>query len=224
MTQVSGTDAGRTAWVFGGSGLVGSALLAELARHPDTRTLAWTRRPFSPALRAPLTEVSVNLSEPSTWPTGPVDVAFCCLGTTIAKAGSQDAFVAIDETLVLALAAHALKHGCRHFLVITAMGSNARSTVFYNRVKGRTEDALQAMGFPQLTILRPSLLDGDRSEHRTGEKLGLVLARAFSPLIPAKYRAVHATAVARCMSEISRRTDSGVKIMESDLIQTFKTA
>lgn len=221
MDNATRTTTVRTAWVFGGTGLVGRALLNELAQETDTRTLAWTRRPFSPPLPAPLHTCEVDLQNASTWPREPVDVAFCCLGTTIARAGSQAAFVAVDETLVLALAAHAKAHGCRHFLVITAMGANARSPVFYNRIKGRTEEALKALGFERLSILRPSLLDGERGEQRTGERVGLVLARAFRPLIPLKYQAVQGTTVARCMNGISRRSDSGVKIVESDDIQSF---
>ncbi len=209
----------RTAWVFGGTGLVGGELLCQLATDADTQTVAWTRRAFTPALQAPLSEQRVDLSDSRTWPNGPVDVAFCCLGTTIKTAGSQAAFVAVDETLVLALAAHAKAHGCRHFLVITAMGANPRSAVFYNRVKGRTEDALKALGFERLTILRPSLLAGNRAESRAGEHLGLLLARTFRPLIPLKYQAVEAATVARCLREISREADAGVKIVESDLIQ-----
>lgn len=220
MTHTPEDTQRQRIWVFGGTGLVGSALLKTLAVSAGVDVLAWTRRPFNPPLPAPLTACEVSLSDPSTWPTTPVDTAFCCLGTTIATAGSQAAFVAVDETLVLALAAHAKAHGCRHFLVVSAMGANARSAVFYNRVKGRTEDALKAMGFAQLTILRPSLLDGDRAEHRPGERLGLVMARLFAPLIPMRYRAVHANAVAQCMAEISRQQGSGVKIIESDLIQT----
>lgn len=209
----------RSAWVLGGSGLVGGHLLCMLAAETGTHTTALTRRPFSPPLQAPLGEAVVNLSDSRTWPSGPVDVTFCCLGTTIKVAGSKEAFVAVDETLVLALAAHAKAHGCKHFLVITAMGANARSPVFYNQVKGRTEEALRALNFERLTILRPSLLDGNRAESRPGEHVGLLLARTFRPLIPRKYQAVQAATVARCLLEISRETDAGVKIVESDLIQ-----
>ncbi len=209
----------RKAWVFGGTGLVGGHLLCMLAADRNTQTTAFARRAFSPALQPPLKEAVVNLADSSTWPSEPVDVAFCCLGTTIKVAGSQEAFVAVDETLVLALAAHARAHGCRHFLVVTAMGANPRSPVFYNKVKGRTEEALKALGFERLTILRPSLLDGNRAESRPGERVGLLLARAFRPLIPKKYQAVQTATVARCLLEISQENSAGVKIVESDLIQ-----
>lgn len=215
------TDTQRTAWVFGGTGAVGRELLCLLAAESDTHTRAWSRRPFAPALTAPLTECVTDFGHPQRWPDGPVDVAFCCLGTTIRKAGSKAAFVAVDETLVLAAAAHAKANGCQHFLVITAMGSNARSPFFYNQVKGRTEEALQALQFPRLTILRPSLLDGHRAEKRLGEDIGLIAARLLRPLIPLKYQAVSTAAVARCMLARSRETDAGVKIVESDLIQAY---
>jgi uncharacterized protein YbjT (DUF2867 family) len=101
------------------------------------------------------------------------------------------------------------------------MGANPASLTFYNRVKGQMEAALQNLGFARLSIVRPSLLAGDRSEHRPGEAMGLVLANWFKPLIPARYRAVSVDAVARCLLETSRQAGAGVKIIESDLIQTY---
>src|SRR5690606_26648384 len=110
---------------------------------------------------------------PSLLPTlgGPLDIAFCCLGTTIKQAGSQEAFRAVDHDLVVAVAQRARALGARHFLVVSALGADPRSSVFYNRVKGEMEESLRAMDWPQLTIARPSLLLGERNETRLVEQL-----------------------------------------------------
>src|SRR5690606_36081904 len=101
----------------------------------------------------------------------PIDVAFCCLGTTQAQAGSEAAFRAVDVDLVLAFARRARELGARHLLVISAIGADRDSSFFYNRVKAEMEDALRQQDWPQLTIVRPSLLLGPRSEQRLAERL-----------------------------------------------------
>ena len=143
---------------------------------------------------------------------GRIDAAFCCLGTTIRQAGSQEAFRAVDQELVLAFARRARELGTRHLLVISALGADPRSSVFYNRVKGETEEALQAMGWPQLTIVRPSLLLGPRREFRLGERLAAPLMR----WIPGKYRGIEAAVLARALWRLALEEGEGTRIVESD--------
>ena len=152
------------------------------------------------------------------------DDAFCCLGTTIRKAGSQAAFRKVDFDFVLNFATAAKAAGAKRFLVVSALGANSRSAVFYNRVKGETENALKAMNFESLHIFRPSFLAGERAEARAGERLGIAVFSALAPLMigPARrVRPIAAESVAQAMVSCANRETSGVTIIESDQIAGF---
>lgn len=194
----------------GATGLTGEHLLDRLLSEPTVaRVLAPTRRPLAshPHLHNPVGELHDQLEQLS----GHIDTAFCCLGTTIKQAGSQDAFRAVDHDLVLAFARRARELGARHLLVVSAMGADARSSVFYNRVKGETEEALKAMDWPQLTIARPSLLLGARQEFRLGERLAAPLMR----WLPGKYRGIEACALARALWRLALEEGNGIRVIES---------
>lgn len=132
-----------------------------------------------------------------------VDEAFIALGTTIKLAGSREAFRAVDFDAVLAVARAAQAAGASRLGVVSAMGANARSSVFYNRVKGEMEDALSALGYDTLVIARPSLLVGDREALgqpvRRGEEIGLKVSKWLAPLIPGNYLPIEAHQVARAL-------------------------
>ena len=151
-----------------------------------------------------------------------VDDVYCCLGTTIKKAGSQEAFKKVDHTLVVTVAGLMKKHGAEQFPVISAMGANKDSKVFYNRVKGEMEAALQELGYPCLRIIRPSLLLGPREEFRLGEKLAVILTPLLKPILLGslkKYRPVEAEKVAQFMVKVAReKSVVGVHVYESDVI------
>lgn len=196
--------------IAGATGLTGEHLLDRLLSEPTVaRVLAPSRRPLAshPHLENPVGELDQLL--PTL--TGPVDTAFCCLGSTLKQAGSQEAFRAVDHDLVLAFARRARELGARHLVVISALGANAQSSVFYNRVKGETEEALKAMGWPQLTIARPSLLLGARREFRLGERLAAQLLR----WLPGKYRGIDACALARALWRLALEEQNGVRVIES---------
>ncbi len=195
----------------GATGLTGEHLLDRLLSEPTVeRVLAPSRRELAahPHLVNPQGELAVLLPKLK----GKLDTAFCCLGSTITKAGSQAAFREVDFDLVLAVGARARAMGARHFLVVSALGADARSAVFYNRVKGELEQALQAQGWPQLTIARPSLLVGPRDEFRLGERL----AAPFMRWIPGKYRSIDAAVLARALWRLALEEGDGVRIVESD--------
>ncbi|AYC34439.1 oxidoreductase [Pseudomonas cavernae] len=195
----------------GATGLTGEHLLDRLLNEPTVRrVLAPSRRPLAEHkhLDNPQGELLDLLPQLS----GPIDTAFCCLGTTIKQAGSQEAFRGVDHDLVLAFAERARALGARHFLVISALGADAKSAVFYNRVKGELEASLRAMGWPQLTIARPSLLLGERNETRLGEQLAAPLAR----LIPGKYRGIRACTLAHALWRLALEEQDGVRVVESD--------
>lgn len=191
------------ALVLGGSGLVGSELVRQLRADPSFTSVTTLGRA---ELVAPL--------PPSTR----CDVVFCCLGTTIKVAGSQEAFREVDHHLPIRIARAALANGAQHFIVVSAMGADASSRIFYNRVKGDMEAELRSLGYPHVTIIHPSLLLGERKETRWGERIGSILMRAFSPLIPKKWQAVHVAHVARAMVEAAKHPQQGVRVIDNDEI------
>lgn len=179
----------------GATGLVGAHLLRMLVNSPGVTAIsAPTRRPLDdfPGVNNPhdpqLTDALAQVQEP-------VDTVFCCLGTTIREAGSKEAFIHADYTLVVDTALAGLRLGARHMLVVSAMGANARSPFFYNRVKGEMEEALIAQRWPTLTIARPSMLLGERSRPRLNESL---LAPLFR-LLPGNLKAIAGRDVARAL-------------------------
>ncbi|AZC25843.1 MULTISPECIES: oxidoreductase [Pseudomonas] len=195
----------------GASGLTGEQLLDRLLNEPTiSRVLAPSRRPLSehPRLENPVGDPATVLPQL----TGKVEIAFCCLGTTIKQAGSEAAFRAVDLDLVVTFAKRALEMGARHLVVVSALGADPKSSIFYNRVKGEMEEALKRQGWPQLTICRPSLLLGDRVEPRLGEQLVGPLSR----LIPGKYRGIEACQLARAMWRLALEEQSGTRVVESD--------
>ncbi len=197
--------------IAGATGLTGGALLARLAadkRYSNIHTLERRKRESIARSHHPLV---VDFSSPGVLPD--CDEAFCCLGTTIKKAGSQSAFRAVDFDYVLNFAKSAKSAGVKKFLVVSALGSNPKSAVFYNRVKGEMEHALEAVGFDSLHIFQPSLLLGDRAESRLAERVGIGAFAAIAPLLVGrarKYRPIAADDVAKAMIKVASR-DSTAK-------------
>jgi len=193
----------RTALIVGATGLVGSALLGQLLESADySRVITLVRRPTGKGHRK-LVEMVVNFDRLGSYDAFQgVDDVYCCLGTTIKKAGSQEAFRRVDFAYPQKTALEAKRAGCTRFLIVTAMGADPNSGIFYNRVKGEVEQALRGVGLPELHIFRPSLLLGQRAERRVGEAIASVISRGVmwamvGPL--KKYRPVAGAAVARAM-------------------------
>lgn len=214
----------RTALIVGATGLVGGFLLRQLLAAPEyDRVISLGRRSLDLA-HPKLTQVTADFAalEKATADLH-CDDAFCCLGTTIKKAGSQAAFRAVDHVAVLAFAWAARRNGAQRFFVVSSLGANARSRVFYNRVKGETEEALEVLAFKTLAIFRPSLLLGPRPETRLGERAGEVIMWLAEPLLLGglrQYRAIQAEVVARAMLRCSfGQAGQGVLIFPSDEIE-----
>ncbi|CAM3889695.1 hypothetical protein [Roseateles saccharophilus] len=209
-------------WVAGASGLIGRELLAQLS---DTPVLALVRRPLAGLPPSTLRrEAIVDLQAlPADLP-APRRV-FIALGTTMAQAGSQAAFRAVDFDAVVAVARTARERGATHCGVVSALGADARSSVFYNRVKGEAEAALIGLGFERLVIARPSLLDGHREAlgqpHRAGEAWSLRLARPLAGLIPKAWRPIAADRVARALRLALAQGGPAVQLLESGAMQTL---
>lgn len=212
-----------TALIAGASGLVGGSLVGRLRDSGDySRIHLLVRRPLgvqSDLIREHL--VDFERLQEACGSIGRVDHAFCCLGTTIRKAGSQAAFRRVDHDYVLAFGRLAASLGARGLVVVSALGADAGSGNFYLRVKGETERDLRRLDLTALVIVRPSLLRGDRSEFRLAERLGGVLLGAVSPLMvgPMKrVRPVSALRVAETMQRAAGEERAGVRIIESEQI------
>lgn len=214
-----------TALVLGGTGLVGGILLKDLLRDPVwSRVIAIARRPLG-LVDARLTEVRADMTNLDAHRAAlKADVVFCCLGTTLKKAGSQEAFREVDQTYVLRLARIAREQDARVFVLVSSLGADAASSNFYLRVKGETERDLQALGLPTLHILRPSLILGERSERRPLEALSQRLAPLASGLLigPLRnYRAIRAEQVARAAMAVGADRRPGVHVHEGDALARF---
>lgn len=188
-----------TLLIAGATGLVGGrALTLALADPRITRVIAPTRRPI-PArdkLDNPRLDDLIGRADDAAWR---VDGAICALGTTRAKAGSAAAFRAVDHDLVLAVARRLREAGVDRFALVSALGADPRSPFLYPRTKGEVERAIEALGFPSLTILRPGFLDGKRAEQRPMEQAVGKLLRFISPVLP---RVARVTPVANVAGQL----------------------
>lgn len=202
----------RTVMLVGATGLVGAECLRLLEHDPSVgRIVILSRRPLTEApAKAEVHVVKFdNLDDHGAL--FDVDQIICALGTTIRAAGSRPAFRRVDFGYGLKVAALGAEHGARHFLLVSAIGANAASRVFYNRVKGELEDAIRGLPYRSITIVRPSLLLGTRREFRLGESL----AKRVGFLFPPAYRPVHAHRVASVLVDAARADAPGMRIMES---------
>lgn len=203
----------RTALILGATGLVGTECVHQFASSPEfSRVVALTRRPLR-ARTPPNVEHHViefeRLAEAKEH--FRVSHIVCALGTTIKKAGSQASFRRVDHDYPVAAARLGLEHGAQHFLLVSALGANAQSRVFYNRVKGDVERAIGALPYRAVTIARPSILLGEREETRVGETIGKVLSK----FAPRRIKAVPARDVAAALLRAAIDDVPGVRIIES---------
>ena len=194
----------RSALIYGATGMVGGALLELLLASPEYRSVCAPGRRQLAVTDAKLRSPVVDLGAPEQLAaSSAVDDVFCCLGTTIKKAGSQEAFRTVDHDYPLAAAKAAQAAGARQFVICSAVGADAKSKVFYNRVKGELEQALGALRFPGgIKVLHPSLLLGDRGESRPGERFAILTLGGLrwvfgGPL--AKWKPIEAREVAQAM-------------------------
>ena len=206
----------RTALLAGATGLIGGHLLDLLLVEASySRIVALVRRPLDlehGKLDARVVDFD-HLDETADPP--PVDDVFCCLGSTIRKAGSQAAFRKVDHDYVVATARLGLACGARRFLLVSAIGASSSAKTFYSRVKGEAEESVTALGYPALHIFQPSILMGARQENRPGERLGIAAARVLNglmvgPLSP--YRGIRPETVAAAMVAAAASATEGRQV------------
>lgn len=210
----------KTAVIAGASGLVGNALLAKLIASPRyEKVVSLARRRLGinhPKLDDRETDFT-NLPEALSG-VQPDDI-FCCLGTTMAKAGSKEKFYQVDFQYPVDLAKATLAVGAKQYLLVSALGADKKSMVYYNRVKGEVEEAIRAMDFEAVHIFRPSLLLGTRAEKRPGEDTAKTLYKVFRFAIPRKYAAISGEKVAGAMLRAASAGGQGIFIYPSDKMQ-----
>jgi uncharacterized protein YbjT (DUF2867 family) len=211
---------GRVALVAGATGLVGSALIDALLADSAVGAVHALVRRKSAGLggRSGVHQHEVDYAA-GIGALPPADDAFCCLGTTIRAAGSKAAFRAVDHDAVLAFARAARAAGATRLGVVSALGADARSGIFYNRVKGEMESAIALLGYPCVVIVRPSLLLGDRAAlgqpARFGERAAMAAAAPLGWLMPKSVRPIEAATVARAMLRAVRSAPDGVQVLAS---------
>jgi uncharacterized protein YbjT (DUF2867 family) len=219
------TIMGQTALVAGASGLIGKQLIHMLLKDSHyekvialVRTGMDLKDPKLEQRKINFQDLEIELRNIK------ADDIFCCLGTTMKKAGSRNAFHKVDFEYVVNLAHQMKKKDARQFLVVSSMGASTGSVFFYNQVKGEMENALKGLNYLSLHIFRPSLLLGERSEKRTGEKAGIILAKLFSLLFIGplkKYRAIESSVVASAMIKTAIKAEAGIFTYDSEIIQNL---
>jgi uncharacterized protein YbjT (DUF2867 family) len=214
--------------ILGSTGLVGGHLL-RLALDDDrvARIVAPVRRaltihekpthskPVHPKLEAPVVDFDALPADAAWWR---VDSVACALGTTIRDAGSREAFRRVDVDYVVDAARRAREAGARSFALNSSAGASRSSFGFYLRCKAEAEDGVDALGYPSYTIVRPSMIGGERARRRALEHAAVRIGRACAPLIPARYRVVEAEAIARRLLDAAIEAAPGRHVVESEAI------
>lgn len=200
--------------LVGATGVVGrEVLFAALADDRFGMIVAPTRRPLPPhpKLLNPLTDWSKVPDNARWWK---VEAVICTLGTTLRKAGSEEAFAAVDRDLPVLVAERARAQGATRYALNSSLGAHPDGN-FYLRTKAQAEEGVRVLSFPYFTVVRPSLIDARREERRWAEHAGLVAARWLRPLIPLRYRPVKPKHIAQALIEGVLRTEPGERIIES---------
>lgn len=213
----------RKALVLGASGLTGSYLL-EMLLESDlySQVTIYVRKPLG-RVHPKLVEQLVNFATIESWTEA--DDVYCCLGATIKTVKTREAFTLIDLHAPLHIAKLQLYGGSKRFLVITAAGANPKSSVFYNRTKGKLEEALKQLNYSSIYIFQPSFILGPRKESRWLEELGIFFALKAMPIMKGrfkKYIPVHAKAIARCMLYFAGHSKTGIHTIQSHIIKQWE--
>ena len=195
--------------------MIGGQLLKHLAESKQYEEIIILVRRKIALPNASITQIEFDFETMS--PVLPkVDHVYCCLGTTIAKAGSKEAFAKVDKDYPIKLAEATISNGASTYCIVTAGGANATSFFFYNRVKGEVEAKLMTLQFDHLGVFRPSMLLGERQEKRPLERAGQILMSTLDFLIPKRYKAIEGEKVAIAMKNFALHPDKKIRIFESN--------
>lgn len=212
----------KTALVAGATGLIGNQLI-DLLLKDDAYTVvkAVTRTTLNithPKLENIVIDFDTMAEHKELLK---ADDVFCCLGTTIKKVKTKERFRKVDFDYPLELARITKENGATKFLLISALGADKKSAVFYNQVKGEVEEAIQQIGFDAYHIFRPSLLLGDRAEQRSGEDAAKFVFKYLGFIVPEKYKGIESIKIARAMQAKAAQQQTGNYSYESKELQGY---
>jgi uncharacterized protein YbjT (DUF2867 family) len=212
-------DMQKTALLAGATGLIGAQLLPLLLASERYAKVIVVGRRAVPTIHPKLVQVTTELDQLEAVRLKLIaDDVYCCLGTTMAQAGSKEAFFKVDFLYVVQLAAVSASNFAAQFMVVSSMGADAESNIYYSRVKGEMEAAVRQAPFRAIHIFRPSLLLGERARPRLGERIAAVVLKVLGPLMRGpllKYRAVTGAAVAAAMLRAAEDDGGGIRVHES---------
>jgi len=202
---------GKVANIIGSTGLVGHQLLTQILDHPEFEKVRIFVRRASGISHPKLEEQLIDFDLPESWKhLVKGDVLFSTLGTTIKTAKTKENQYRVDYTYQYEFAKVASENGVSAYLLVSSLGANPKSSVFYSRIKGELEDAVAKLPFRKLVIIRPSILDGDRQEKRAGEKVGLILSRFVTRFILKVYKPTPVNLLASKMISLSLQKVPGI--------------
>jgi uncharacterized protein YbjT (DUF2867 family) len=213
----------KTALVFGSTGLIGNLLVEELIKSGKYLKVKTFVRQSTGVAESSVEEIVTDFSDKGVLSSKIVgDDMYVCLGTTIRKAGSVANMEKIDRDLPVSLAAIAVSNGVKRIAVVSSIGAGSGSSNYYLRIKGEMEESILRLGFETISIVRPSMLLGERKERRAGEMVGKIAMKVFQPVMAGKfrkYRAIHGRDVAKAMIALLSLEGSMKRIYESDELQ-----
>lgn len=208
----------KTALVIGSSGLVGNHVVKILLKNNHYSQIKTVVRTSNETSHPKLEQIVFDFDKPDISKIEADDI-YCCIGTTIKKAGSKEAFKKVDYEYPITIAQAAYNNGSKRFAIITAHGSNVNSKIFYNKVKGEVEHEITKIPFQTIIILRPSILLGKRKEFRLAEKIGKIVSTALIWLLPGNIKPIKASKVANMMVTEMVKEQTGRFIIESKQMQ-----
>jgi uncharacterized protein YbjT (DUF2867 family) len=207
--------------IAGATGLVGRHVLAQALADPRVlQIVAPSRRalPSHPKLENPQVDFDALPEQADWWR---VDAVICALGTTIRQAGSREAFRRVDVDYAIAIARCARSAGAGSFALNSSLGADPAARGFYLRCKGEAEEGVAVLGYPSLTLVRPSIIGGEREQRRPLEYLSMRILRAIAPLVPKRYRVAEANVIAAALLQAVLVPEPGRRTIESDALQSF---
>lgn len=214
----------KTAIILGASGLTGSILLEKLIldnRYEKIKLFSRKKIENQPEKVIQFIGNIIKLEQFKEVFTG--DDVFCCIGTTTKKTPDKSIYKSIDYGIPVKAAELAKKNNITTFVVISALGANPKSSIFYNRTKGEMEKAIQQQNIKKTFILQPSIIGGNRTENRTGEKMALAVFKLLNPLLIGKlkkYKIIKALDIAQTMLNLAN-SDEISQTLTSDKIKEF---
>lgn len=213
----------KTAIILGATGLTGSLLLKKLLKDPAFEKIILFARSSAGENSPKIEEHLIDMFQLEKYSQAfKADVVFCCIGTTKAKTPDNETYKKIDYGIPVTAAKLAKQNGIETFIVISAMGADENSGIFYNKTKGEMQRDVLKQQIKNTYILQPSLIAGDRDENRLGEKIATFFMKIFGFLVPKKYKIIKAETIAEAMLILAKE-DYSEKIITSEKIKEIAT-